>query len=60
MESDEAATVQAPVARHRIEIKVSESQKDLITRAAAAKKTGLSEFVRNAAEAAARDILSKK
>ena len=46
--------------RYRIEIKVTEEQKDLITRAAAARKLGMSEFVRNCAEKAAREILGSK
>jgi uncharacterized protein (DUF1778 family) len=45
--------------RHRIEIKVSEGQKDLITRGAAAAKQGVSEFVRLAAERAANDALRR-
>jgi uncharacterized protein (DUF1778 family) len=45
--------------RHRIEIKVSESQKDLITRGAAAAKQGISEFVRLAAERAANEALQR-
>lgn len=43
--------------RYRIEVKVSEEQKDLITRAAAATRKGISEFVRDAAEKAAHDAL---
>jgi uncharacterized protein (DUF1778 family) len=43
--------------RHRIEIKVSEAQKDLITRGALASRQGISEFVRGAAERAAEAIL---
>ena len=43
--------------RFRIEIKVTEAQKDLIFRAAAQQKQGMSEFVRASAEKAARDIL---
>jgi uncharacterized protein (DUF1778 family) len=46
--------------RYRIEIKVTEEQKDLIKRAAAARKLGMSEFVRNCAEKAAREILGGK
>lgn len=45
--------------RHRIEIKVSEAQKDLITRGAAAAKQGISEFVRLAAERAANEALKR-
>lgn len=45
--------------RHRIEIKVSKDQKDTIVRGAALAKQGLSEFVRSAAERAARDLISK-
>lgn len=44
-------------ARHRIEIKLSAEQKDLIVRGAAAAKQGISEFVRAAAERAARAVL---
>lgn len=46
--------------RHRIEIKVSEEQKELFNRAADATRQGVSEFVRSAAERAARDLLAKK
>jgi len=49
-----------PVPRHRIEIKVSAEQKELIARAAAFSKTGISEFVRTAAERAARETLSRR
>ncbi len=59
MEHAELAS-QAPITRHRIEIKVSEAQKDLISRAAAAQGKGLSEFVRTAAEAAARDAVARR
>lgn len=45
--------------RHRIEIKVSAEQKDLIVRGAAVAKKGVSEFVRSAAEHAAREIVKK-
>jgi uncharacterized protein (DUF1778 family) len=45
--------------RHRIEIKVSEVQKDLITRGAAAARKGISEFVREAAERAATEALKR-
>ena len=45
--------------RHRIEIKVSEEQKALFARAADASKQGISEFVRSAAEGAAREVLSR-
>ena len=48
------------VVRYRIEIKISGEQKKLITEAAAAARQGISEFVRNAAEHAARDLLSKR
>jgi uncharacterized protein (DUF1778 family) len=50
---------EAPKTRHRIEIKVSETQKDLITRGAAAAKQGISEFVRQAAERAANEALKR-
>jgi hypothetical protein len=46
-------------ARHRIEIKVSEQQKALIVRAAEIAGVGVSEFVRSAAERAARAAVSK-
>lgn len=57
MESSEPKTTPS---RHRIEIKVSEEQKELIARGAAAAKQGISEFVRSAAERAAREALSIK
>lgn len=61
MESDTATPAGPPTSgRHRIEIKVTEEQKDLITRAAAAQKLGMSEFVRTCAEKAAREILKAK
>lgn len=46
--------------RHRIEIKVSEEQKDLIARAAEIARQGISEFVRAAAERAARELISNQ
>ena len=46
-----------PPKRNRIEIKVSETQKDLIVRGAAASGKGISEFVRLAAENAATAAL---
>jgi len=49
-----------PATRHRIEIKVTEAQKDLIARAAAARKQGVSEFVRSCAEKAAAEILKAR
>jgi hypothetical protein len=58
IDSDSVATsTSGSDRRHRIEIKVTEAQKDLIRRAAAAQKTGLSEFVRTCAEKAARETL---
>jgi uncharacterized protein (DUF1778 family) len=45
--------------RNRIEIKLSAEQKDLIVRAAQVRHVGISEFVRVAAEAAAREALRK-
>ncbi|HEV3155622.1 MAG TPA: DUF1778 domain-containing protein [Candidatus Baltobacteraceae bacterium] len=45
--------------RHRIEIKVSEEQKTLIAEAAALAKQGMSEFVRAAAESAAKELIFK-
>jgi uncharacterized protein (DUF1778 family) len=45
--------------RYRIEIKVTEAQKALIARAAAARGEGLSEFVRAAAETTAHDVLGR-
>jgi hypothetical protein len=50
----------APRSRHRIEIKLNEEQKMLIVRGAQAAGVGISEFVRSAAEAAARAALSKR
>jgi uncharacterized protein (DUF1778 family) len=46
-------------ARHRIEIKLSEAQKNSIVKAASLAKQGVSEFVRRAAEAAANEIISR-
>lgn len=46
--------------RHRIEIKVSEEQKALFNRAADVSRQGVSEFVRCAAERAARELLARK
>lgn len=45
--------------RHRIEIKLSAEQKDLIVRGAAAARQGISEFVRSAAERAATEALKR-
>ena len=45
--------------RHRIEIKLSPEQKDLIARGARARGLGISEFVRLAAAAAAKAALRK-
>lgn len=46
--------------RLRIELKVSREQKELFERAAAASRQGISEFVRAAAERAARQIISDR
>lgn len=46
--------------RHRIEIKLSQDQKELIVSAAAMENVGVSEFVRSASEQAARKVLSEK
>jgi uncharacterized protein (DUF1778 family) len=46
--------------RYRLEIKVSEEQKGLIARGAAAAGKGISEFVRSAAEKAATEALKAK
>jgi uncharacterized protein (DUF1778 family) len=46
--------------RHRIEIKVSPEQKELIKQGAALAKQGVSEFVRSAAESAARELMLRK
>jgi uncharacterized protein (DUF1778 family) len=46
--------------RQRIEIKVSEEQKETIVRAAALANQGVSSFVRDAAERAARELISKR
>lgn len=48
-----------PKTRHRIEIKVTEAQKELITQGAAAVRQGISEFVREAAERAAAEALKR-
>jgi len=56
----EAESTEPKPSRHRIEIKVSEKQKDLIARAAAAKGQGISEFVRTAAEHAATEALKSR
>ena len=45
--------------RFRIEVKVTEAQKELITRGAVATGQGISEFVRAAAESAAREALAR-
>jgi uncharacterized protein (DUF1778 family) len=45
--------------RLRIEVKVSPEQKDLFERASAQTKQGVSEFVRSAAEKAARELLKR-
>jgi uncharacterized protein (DUF1778 family) len=45
--------------RRRIEIKLTKEQKDLIVRAAGAANVGTSEFVRAAAERAAREFLTE-
>lgn len=58
MEHAEASSP-APITRHRIEIKMTEGQKDLIARAAAARGQGLSEFVKHATEAAAHETLAR-
>lgn len=46
--------------RLRIEVKVSQEQKDLFERASAITRQGVSEFVRSAAEHAARDVISRQ
>ena len=51
------AQAKSTTTRHRIEVKLSAEQKDLIVRGAAAAKQGISEFVRAAAERAAREAL---
>jgi len=50
----------APATRHRIEIKVSEEQKDVIVRGAELARQGISEFVRTAAERAARELIAQR
>lgn len=55
---EEPATVPARD-RYRIEIKVTREQKDLIARGAEVSKQGISEFVRLAAEDAAREALRR-
>jgi uncharacterized protein (DUF1778 family) len=54
-------TEQMPTApsRYRIEIKVSRQEKALIVRGAELAKLSISEFVRSAAECAAREQLAK-
>ena len=47
-----------PITRHRIEIKVSESQKNVIAQAADISKVGVAEFVRRAAEQTAMQVIS--
>jgi len=59
MTNMEAESNEPKRSRHRIEIKVSEEQKDLIARAAAATRQGISEFVRAAAERAATEALKQ-
>jgi uncharacterized protein (DUF1778 family) len=54
---EDRARTQSGTARHRIEIKLSPEQKDLIERGALATGKSLSEFVRECAEQAARDAL---
>lgn len=51
-------TGKPPPTRHRIEIKVSEQEKDLIVSAAALAKQGISEFVRTVVERAAREQIA--
>jgi len=46
--------------RHRIEIKVSEEQKDVIVRGAEIARQGISEFVRAAADRAARELIAQR
>lgn len=46
--------------RYRIEVKVTEAQKTLIARGAAAVGQGLSEFVRTAAEKAATEAVARE
>lgn len=56
------ATQSAPPTRTprlRIEVKVSQEQKDLFEEAAALSKQGVSEFLRSAGERIARDLVSK-
>ena len=45
--------------RHRIEIKLSEEEKDLIVRGAGVAGRGISAFVREAAANAARELVSR-
>lgn len=51
---------QGRITRRRIEIKVSEEQRNLITRGAALAKQGISEFVRTVAEREARDLIARE
>jgi len=46
--------------RHRIEIKLSAEQRELIDEGAALAKQGVSEFVRSAAERIARELISRR
>jgi len=55
----EAIDSKLTTARHRVEIKLNADQKEVITRAAALTKKGLSEFVRAAAERDARAIVAE-
>jgi hypothetical protein len=57
MESTEQA---AKPARHRIEIKLSEHEKALIVQGAELAGKGVSAFVRDAAERAARELISER
>lgn len=59
-EAESTNAVRTPAGRVRIEIKVTEAQKDLFARAASAKKQGMSEFVRTCAEEAAQEILKRR
>ena len=56
----EESVPSSPRDRFRIEIKVSRDQKELIRRGAEASKQGVSEFVRLAAEQAAKEALRNR
>jgi uncharacterized protein (DUF1778 family) len=46
--------------RYRVEVKLSQDEKNLISKAAALSGVGISAFVRGAAERAAREVVSAR